>query len=187
MNYKTYWNYQYSQRKELHNEYCKGKFLRRLGLLYWMQGQYVKAADRVLRGGRKKSLSNTTTTLELGWIYFLRSDILFNQGHLLAAEQLSKTMLEIGQRLNDLEMKVWAIQWLSNSEVQRQHFSKALEWLDQGEAWCKESGWSRGLAWITYRRGAILVQQKNVQKAEEVLMQSLNMSSFMERSTPDSK
>ncbi len=85
-------------------------------------------------------------------------------------------MLEIGQRLNDLEMKVWAIQWLSNSEVQRQHFSKALEWLDQGEAWCKESGWSRGLAWITYRRGAILVQQKNVQKAEEVLMQSLNIA-----------
>lgn len=106
----------------------------------------------------------------------VRSHIQAMQGHLLEAEQVAKTMLELGEQIDNLELKVWAVYRLSGLASKKQMFDEALSWLDQAEIWCKELKWLRGLAWMMYRRGATLILQKNSMNAEQFLLQSLNMA-----------
>jgi tetratricopeptide (TPR) repeat protein len=162
--------------RALNDEQCEGRFFIQLGRLCWKQGQYEKALVEYLKKAEEIALQYKNDA-DLGQIYHIRSAVLSEQGHLSEAEQVISNTLEIGERLNDLELKFYASYRLSKFEAKKRHFSKGLKWVDQGETWSKELGWSRGLAWITYRRGDILIQQGNVMAAEPFLMQSLTMAS----------
>jgi tetratricopeptide (TPR) repeat protein len=158
----------------LQNERRKGRFMRQFGRLYWVQGQYEKALE-YLKNAEDIALK-FGDNLELGRVYNIRSDILSVQGHLHEAEQTAKTMLKVGKSLTNLELKILAVYRLSEFEIGRLHSDKALKWLDKGDRWSKELGWSRGLAWNLYKRGIILAQQGNIAAAEPLLTRSLSMA-----------
>ncbi len=155
------------------NEKSKGMFICKLGDMYWAQGQYEKALERLEQA--RMILTRCNDEVELGWIAELHADILCNQGKPLEAEQLAKTMLDIGERLNNLETKGWATYRLSKIALTQQQFDEALEWLDKGEGWFSELNHLRGLTWIMYRRGTTLRQMGNSMAAESCLIQALGM------------
>ena len=161
--------------KELRDEQYEGRFLRHLGRLFRVQGQYDKALVDCLEKAEEIA-RRYKDDAELGRIGHISTVILPHQGRLLEAEQIGKTMLEKGEKLNDLELKAMAAYRISEFESRKQHFDKALEWLDQGEKWCREIGWTRGLAWNMYLRGHTLIQQGNTTSAEPFLMKSLRMA-----------
>jgi tetratricopeptide (TPR) repeat protein len=167
--------------KELKNEQSEIPFLRRLGELFEVQGQDEKALTEYLEKAEEIG-RRYNDDIELGRIGNERSSILFKQKHVLEAEQFARRMLEIGERHNNLELKTLASSQLSRFASAKGQFDEALEWLERGEKWAKESGWTRGLAWLLYRRGTTLIQQGNAAVAERFLMQSLNMAtSWSER------
>ena len=49
----------------------------------------------------------------------------------------------------------------------------SLEWLDKGEVWARELGWSRALVWYLYRRGANLVIAGHYAEAEHYLLEAM--------------
>jgi len=49
----------------------------------------------------------------------------------------------------------------------------SLEWLDKGEEWARELGWSRALAWYLFRRGANLTDAGRYAEVEPYLLQAL--------------
>lgn len=149
--------------------------MRHLGRLFRVQGQYDKALVDCLEKAEEIA-RRYKDDAELGRIGHISTVILPHQGRLLEAEQIGKTMLEKGEKLNDLELKAMAAYRISEFESRKQHFDKALEWLDQGEKWCREIGWTRGLAWNMYLRGHTLIQQGNTTSAEPFLMKSLRMA-----------
>ncbi len=157
------------------DERLEGRFLRRLGLSFWVQEQYDKALVEYFERAYEIA-SRYKDDAELGRVSHTRSDILYRLGDLREAERLVEEMLKIGEQLNYLKLKALAAYRLSEFESKRHHFDKALAWLDQSENWSRELGWTRGLAWIMYRRGITLIQQENYSSAEPFLEQSLNMA-----------
>src|SRR5205823_1287653 len=135
-----------------------------------VQGQYKEALEYLDKA--EEIALRYKDDLELGRVRQLRAHILYQQGHLLEGEQVAKTVKELGDRLNNMELKVWAYQRLAQFESKKHQFDKAVEWLDQAERWCKELNWSRELAWTTSDRTSILMQQGNVTAAETLLEES---------------
>ena len=167
--------------KIIQNEQFEERFIYRLGMLSRVQGQQEKALTEYLDKAEEIAIRYKDEA-ELGWINHTRSHILYSQGRLVEAERAIETTLRIGEQFNDLQMKAWAVQQLSTLESHKQRFDQALEWLDRGDTWCREVDWSRGLAWIMYRRGTILIQQGNTVDAESLLEQSLSKAvSWSER------
>ena len=156
----------------LQDELRKGRFKHRLGMLLWVQEQYDKALECLDEA--EKIVFHNKDEIELGRVENERSDVLFQQGHWAEAEQAANTIMEIGERLDNAELKSIAVYRLSKFEAQKQHFDKALEWLSLGEKWSGELGWSRGLAWMLFRRGAILIHQERFTDAEPILSRSLS-------------
>jgi len=168
--------------KALQDEQSEGRFLCRLGLLFWVQGQYEKALVEYLEKAEEMARKHKDD-YRLGQIDSVRLDILAHQGHLMEAEQLAETILEKGERLEEkgerlegLELQNLAASRLAECESKKQQFDKALEWLNRSERWCRELNWERGLAWNMYRRGAILIQQGNSAIAETFLTKSLSLA-----------
>jgi len=149
--------------------------LSRLGRLLWVQGQYDKTLKACLENAEAIALRYKDDK-ELGRLSDTLSDILYENGDLQEAEQLAVKVLEIGERLNDLELRILAAYRLSVFESKRGQFDKALEWLDRREQWCRELNWSRALAWTLYRRGTTLIELGNTTIAEAPLIQSLDMA-----------
>lgn len=161
--------------QELGDERREAHFLRRLGRLFSVQGQ----DDRALTGylDRAEEIARRLKDeIELGRIEHARSAILSNQGKLLEAEQMATEILEIGERLKDLELKALAAYRLAECEGIRSHFDEALVWLDKGERWSRELDWERQLAWNLQLRGTMLIQQGAPDEAEQYLIQSLRMA-----------
>lgn len=161
--------------KLVQDEQSEGRLLRKLGRLLWVQGQYERALAECIERAEKIALLFENDT-ELGRVSDVRSEILYNQGYVLEAEEVATTVFNIGERLDNLELKIFAAYRLSEFESRKRHFEKALEWLDRREQWCKELGWSRALAWTTYRQGVTLLEQGNSSIAETFLLKSLGMA-----------
>jgi tetratricopeptide (TPR) repeat protein len=153
----------------------EGQFLRRLGVSFWVQEQYDTALVKYFEKANEIAIQYKDD-VELGRVSHSRSDILYKKGYLREAEKLVENMLETGEQHNYPKLKALAAYRLSEFESKKQRFDKALAWLDQSEKWSRELGWSRGLAWILYRRGITLIQQGNISSAEPFLMESLNMA-----------
>lgn len=158
----------------LQDELRAGRFSHRLGMLFWVQEQCEKALGYLDEA--EEIAFRYKDEIELGRVENERSDILFQQGHQAEAEQVARRIMEIGKQLKNLELKSIAVYRLSKFEAQKQHFDKALEWLALGEKWSGEFGWSRGLAWMLYRRGTILIHQEHFTDAEPIFLRSLNMA-----------
>ena len=164
--------------RAFHIEQYEGSFIRQIGRLLWKQGQLEKAL-KYLEQSKEIASRNTHTLysqLELGRISNIRIGILFLQDHLLEAEQVAETIWERGKRLDNPELKILAAYRLAECASKKGQFSKALQWLNESEEWCKELGWSRRLAWNMYLRGAILMQQGKNLDAEQFLTESLCMA-----------
>lgn len=160
--------------RALQNEQCMGRFLRQLARPLRVLGQYEKSLDYLKKA--EEIAFRYKDEAELGRTMEVYANILYNQGFLKETERVARTILEIGERLNDLELKARAAQRLAESEAAQQQFDKALEWLDQSEKWCSGVGWSRGLAWNAHLRGKILIRQGNAAAAEPFLIQSQDMA-----------
>jgi len=72
-----------------------------------------------------------------------------------------------------LQVKVLAAYRLSMAESAEGDLEASLRWLDQGEVWARELGWSRSLAWYLWRRGANLVEAGRYAEAEPYLLQAM--------------
>jgi hypothetical protein len=127
---------------ELQDERWEGRFIRRRGLLSWARGQYTEellgyldTAEAIAR--------RYNDEIELGFVSNLRWDILFHQGKLQEAEALSKAALEIGERLDDFELKILSAEQLSELETSRRNFAQAFIWLDLSGASTKLTNISR--------------------------------------------
>jgi predicted negative regulator of RcsB-dependent stress response len=171
--------------KALRDEQREGRFTRRLVLPFWAQGQftgeYAKEVTEYLDKAREIAIRYNNEA-ELGLVEHTCVDVLFDQGHLIEAEQLAKTVLEIGERVNNPELKILGAYRMALIESKKEHFDKALESLDQCDQWCKELNWKRRSALIMYYRGATLLRQGNATAAEQFLEQSLNLvTSWNER------
>jgi tetratricopeptide (TPR) repeat protein len=166
--------------RALNDEQSEGKFIRRLGLLYMVQGRNddsLECLDKAVEIAQRYQDDG-----EIGRVNYIRSNILASLGHMQEAESLVKTIFEIGERLNDMEIKMLAAFRFSEFETEKLQFSKALEWLARGDKWSREIGWIRGLAWNMYNWGNTLIKQGNSSDAEDYLIQSLNMAtSWSER------
>lgn len=161
--------------RALGDEQREAHFLRRLGRLFSVQGQYDRALTECL--DRAEEIARRLNDeIELGRIEHARSAILSNQGNLLEAEQMATVILEIGERLKDLELKALAAYRLAEFEAVRLHFDEALAWLDKGEQWSRELDWERQLAWNLQLRGTMLIQRGVPEAAEQYLIQSLRMA-----------
>ncbi|HEU5226897.1 MAG TPA: NB-ARC domain-containing protein [Ktedonobacteraceae bacterium] len=161
--------------RALGDEQREAHFLRRLGRLFSVQGQYDRALTECLDKAEQIA-HRLNDEIELGRIEHARSAILSNQGKLPEAEQMATMILEIGERLKDLELKALAAYRLAEFEAIRLHFDEALVWLDKGEQWSGELDWERQLAWNLQLRGTILIQQGTLTAAESYLIQSLRMA-----------
>jgi tetratricopeptide (TPR) repeat protein len=158
----------------LQDERRVGRFLRQLARPLRVRGQYEKALEYLKKA--KDIAFRHKDEAELGRTMEVYANILYNRGHLVETEQAAREILEIGERLNDLELKARAVQRLAESKAGQQQFDEALAWLDRSEQWCSELGWSRGLAWNALLRGTILIQHGNTTAAEPFLLQSQDMS-----------
>lgn len=161
--------------QQLGDERREGKFVRRLGLLLWAQGRYTEVLIGYLDKAEEIA-SRYNDEIELGFVSNLRWDTIFSQGRFEEAEELSKKVLEIGNRLNEVELKILSTEQLATLEAMKQHYDKALAWLDVSDPWCQEQNWSRQLAWNSYFRGSTLVQQGEALAAEPFLVRSLEMA-----------
>jgi len=153
----------------------EGRLLRRQGLSFWVQEHYDKALVEYFERAYEVA-ARYKDDAELGRASHTLSDILYKQGNVQEAEHLVEKMLEIGEQRNYLKLKALAAYRLSEFESKKHHFNEALQWLDKSEKWSRELGWTRGLAWIMYRRGITLIQQEDYSSAETFLEQSLSMA-----------
>lgn len=157
------------------DEIQEGRFIRRKGLLIWAQGQYnQQLVDHLMKAEEIAIRYNNDT--ELGLVGHTRVDVLYHQGHFIEAEQLARKVLEIGGRINNLELLILASYRLSLIAATKGQFDKAQEWLNQCEQWVTTLKWTRRMAWIAYYRGALLLQQQDPIAAEPFLIQSLQMA-----------
>jgi tetratricopeptide (TPR) repeat protein len=152
----------------------EGLVLHLLGLLYNVQGEYEKALEYLDKAEEVARRYKDVT--ELGHVVYVRSKILTHQGHIPEAEKLARSLLEIGEQLNDRELKILAVHRLAQFETAKQQYDKALEWLARGEQWSRELNASHELAWNIYHQGATLIEQGNTTRAESYLIESLNMA-----------
>lgn len=167
-------------RHDEQNERFEGRFMRQLARPFRVQGEYEKALEYLAKA--EEIARRYEEEVELGRAAYIRSTILSKQGHLLEAEQLVREMLEVGERLNSLELKASAAYRFSEFEAKKLAFDKSLQWLEQGDQWCGELGWKRQLAWNLYLQGTILLMRRDTTASEQSLMQSLDMAtSWSER------
>jgi tetratricopeptide (TPR) repeat protein len=167
--------------KALQDEQSEGRFLRRLGELFWVQAQHSKALSEYLEKAEEIAL-RYKDEVELGRARNIRANILFYLGYIQQAEQLAETVLKISERLNSLELKILIAYRYAEFEAEKQQFDKALEWVNQGEECARELGSSRAVAWYMYQRGLNLILDGKITDAEAFLIQSLTMAdSWSER------
>ncbi len=151
-----------------------GRFLLRLGKLSWEQGQNEIALEHVKKA--KATALQYADEMELGRVEDIHIAILTSLGQLEQARESAETLLQIGERFNNSELKHLATFRLSRIHFKQQQFDKALAWSYQSEQWCKELGWSQRLAWILHGRADILAQQGKVDVAESLLKKSLSIA-----------
>ena len=161
--------------QQLRDERQEGKFVRRQGLLLWAQGRYTQTLLSLLDKAEEIA-ERYHDEIEWGFVSNLRWDTIFSQGRFEEAEALSKKVLEIGKRHNEVELKILSTEQLATLEAMRQHYDEALAWLDLSDPWCQEQHWSRQIAWNSYFRGSILTQHRKALAAEPFLVQSLKMA-----------
>ena len=87
---------------------------------------------------------------------------------MIEAEQLATTVLEIGERLKDPELKILIAYRLAEFELEKHHFDKALEWLDQREKWCREGYYERQLAWGMYLSRSNSVSARKLRRCRTI-------------------
>lgn len=163
----------------LQDEQREGRFTSRLVLPFWAQGQftgaYTKELTEYLDKAQEIAIRYNNDT-NLGFALHSRVDVLFDQGHVVAAEQLAKTVLELGRKVGNTELKILGTYRIALLEAKKEQFDNAVACLDQCDQWCAELGWKRRSAWILYYRGVILTQQGKMHAAEISLKQSLHMA-----------
>lgn len=165
----------------LKDEPGEGRFLRRLALSFWVQGEYETSWSNGLQKAEQIALCHQDM-LELGRVYHIHADILAHQQQMRKGKQLADKMLTIGKESNYVKLKALAVYRLSEFAAQQGQIDKAIALLDKGEDWSREAGWLRCLAWNKYLRGATLIKLGSPQEAEPFLKQSLEMAtSWCER------
>jgi hypothetical protein len=153
------------------NASYEARFARRWGFTEWAKGNFQqsmsllkRAAHVAQRGGYRR---------ELGASLDRFSYCLLASGKVRAGKLIAQTALKIGEELNDLRLKVRAVYRLSTAESAEGNLEASLEWLDKGEVWVREQGWTRSLAWYLWRRGANLVEAGRYAEAESYLLQAM--------------
>jgi len=162
------------------DEQKKGRFLRLLGQMFRVQGQTKRAIECLAEA--EKIARDYNNEAELGRIWCQRAILFLQQNELSQAKQRAQAALEVGERLDDLELKILAasrlseIETKSETEPKRERLNKALVWLAQAEHWAEELRSSRELAWTMFRRGNVKLELGETTLAEFSLEQSLALA-----------
>jgi len=149
----------------------EARSMRRLGFIVSEKGDF-RQSEKLLQ--RAVSIAQRCQDRrELGLAIDRFADCLINRGKVSAGKAIAQVALKIGEELNDLEIQVLAAYRLSKAENAEGNLEASLEWLDKGEVWARELGWSRALAWYLYRRGVNLVEAGRYIEAEPYLLQAM--------------
>lgn len=111
----------------------------------------------------------------LGYIYDLRSGILFGQGDLAESRRLAEDGMAIGEKLGDYHIKGHAVHRLIEIESALENFDKALEWLELDAQWSQKINWSRQMAWNAFWRGRTYSRQGKLAEAEQLFLETIRM------------
>lgn len=160
------------------DEQMEGRLLRRLGILLWEQGERNRSIETL-----KQAVAiarRYQDQRELGLALERLSDHLTELGKPDEACPLAEEVLNIGEAIGDLQLKVYAAYRLSMAKSARGNLEASLEWLDRSEVWAMELGWERALAWYSYRRGANLLEAGRPAEAERWLLKGIETMTWGE-------
>jgi hypothetical protein len=156
----------------------EARFTRDLGLVTWEQGHFQQAARLVQKAAH--IAIHAKDQLELGFAVDRFSQFLIDIGKTSAGKRVALAALKIGKELNNRRLQVLAAYRLSGAESLEGNLEASLRWLEQGEIWAKEIGWSRALAWYIWRRGVNLVRAGYYNEAEQYLLQAIEATTWNE-------
>jgi hypothetical protein len=153
------------------DERIEGRFRRRSALILWDQGKWEECLQRLQEAEAIARQYNNK--VELGLALERAADYWIERGEIQKGKELAYETLKAGEESGDLQVKVLAAYRLSMAESAEGDLETSLEWLDKGEVWARELGWSRALAWYLWRRGANLLEAGRPAEAEPYLLQAM--------------
>lgn len=156
-----------SAAQHLDDNLREARAFRRYGEVLRLQSQNDKAL--LYLGEAERIAQQYNDEVGFAMATQIRSRVLQQQGLLGDAEQLVRSTMETAERLDHLELKVWAICRIFE-------FDERLDMLEQAEDWARQLGWTRALAWIKYQRGETLIERGEIEEAESFLERSLRMA-----------
>jgi hypothetical protein len=156
----------------------EARFTRHLGLVTWEQGHFQQA-KKLLQKAAQIAI-HAKDQLELGFDVDRFSQFLIDSGKSSAGKRVALAALKIGKEMNNRQLQALAAYRLSGAESLEGNLEASIRWLDQGEIWAKEIGWSRALAWYIWRRGVHLVRAGYYNEAEQYLVQAIEATTWDE-------
>ncbi len=155
-----------------------GRFYRRLALILWDQGKWEECLQQLQEA--ETTARQYSNKVELGLILERAADYWIERGEIHKGKELAYETLRAGEESSNLQVKTLAAYRLSMAESAEGNLKVSLEWLDKGEKWARELGWSRALAWYLYRRGANLTDAGRYAEAEPYLLQAMESVTWEE-------
>jgi hypothetical protein len=160
------------------DEKVAGRFRRRSALILWDQGKWEECLHRLQEAEAIARKCNDK--VELGLALERAADYWIERGEIEKGKQLAYEVLAAGEESGNLQVKALAAYRLSMAESAQGNLEASLRWINQGEAWARELGWSRALAWYIWRRGANFVEAKRYAEAEPYLLQAIEATTWDE-------
>ncbi len=157
--------------QSLGNERVVGRLCQRWGVILWDQGKWDECLQRLEKA--EAIARRYGDKVELGLALERVADYWIERGNPQPGKQLAYEALKAGEESGDLRLKALAAYRLSMAESAEGNLETSLKWLDKGEVWVREIGWSRALVWYLRRRGANLVEAGRYTEAEPYLLQAL--------------
>jgi len=159
--------------KSMVDDRKEGRVELHFGRLAKIRGQDDEALEHLDKA--EKSLQQYGDDIDLGEAWATRVSILIEHQQLEESEQLAQSMLERGERLSDVDLKIKAAARLSFIGIIRGNFDRATAWLNEAEGWARSINAQRRLARIFNFQGVNLIEQKNFAEAEKLFLQSLDL------------
>jgi hypothetical protein len=125
--------------------------MRHLGFVAWEQGDLPQGQKLF-----QKAASNAQRCQdwrEFGLALIRLAGCLIDRRELKEGKSTALRALSIGEEVEDRYIQGFAAYWISVAESKEGDLESSLEWLDKGEIWARELGWSRALTWYLLRRG----------------------------------
>jgi len=149
----------------------EARSMRHLGLVAWEQGNRSQGEELFQQAA--SIAQRCQDWREFGLALIRLAGCLIDRGELKEGKSMALRALSIGEEVEDRYIQGLAAYWISVAESKEGNLKSSLEWLDKGEIWARELGWSRALTWYLLRRGANLMEAGRYAEAERYLLRAM--------------